>query len=92
MDISRLFKCFTGRSSDWIIRFMNNKDYAKAKKSVIKLMEKDWGPRCRTSDLEDFPDMADDPESWGGRCPVCLRYEKLDKLFEMIAPDEDVRN
>jgi len=64
-------------------------EYAEVKKSLELLIARDWGERCETKDTDDFPDLADDPESWGSRCPVCLRYEKLDKFFKMIAFDED---
>jgi hypothetical protein len=64
-------------------------EYDRVKRDLEEVMLDGWGERCETKDTDDFPDIADDPESWGSRCPVCLIYEKIDELFELLEPDED---
>lgn len=53
-------------------------EYKALKKEVEKSFKKIWGPRCKTSDLVDFPELKKQPES---RCMVCLSYEKLDNFL-----------
>lgn len=66
-------------------------DYAQVKANVLSLLERDWGPRCRTKDYEDFPELdpihpVGDPDA--GRCPCCLVYEKFDNFWKYFARDE----
>lgn len=62
--------------------------YEKAKQSLLRLIEKDYGKPCETKDTDDFPEMKDDP-GWG-RCPVCIVYERLDKLLETLDLEDDI--
>lgn len=67
-------------------------DYPVLKKAILARLAQDWGPRCLTKDYEDFPEL--EPifavgDSDAGRCPCCLAYEKFDKFWEYVAPDED---
>ena len=69
-----------------------NKDFADVKKEIEKFLEEYWGPRCKTKDYEDFPELdpinvVGDPEA--GRCPACLVYEKLDNFIEYASSGEN---
>jgi hypothetical protein len=62
-------------------------DYKRLKEVILYAMEQDWGPRCKTKDYDDFPELdplfaIGDPEA--GRCPVCLVYEKFDAFWEKL--------
>jgi hypothetical protein len=63
-------------------------DYKALKAGILKVIEEDWGPRCKTRDIDDFPDEYDplfavgDPDV--GRCPVCLVYEKFDAFWKQL--------
>lgn len=65
-------------------------DYDKLKAGILSCIEEDWGERCKTTDLEDFPELHDDLVVVGnpddGRCPVCLVYEKFDKFWDYLVP------
>lgn len=37
-----------------------------------------WGERCKTRDVDDFPDLAVDPAS--SRCPCCVAWDQFDAL------------
>lgn len=76
---------------------MRETEYDKLKAKMLALIKKDWGKRCETYDIEDFPDMTyvvagllydsanvENPDT--GRCPVCLVYEKFDKFWQYITP------
>lgn len=56
-------------------------NYDTLKQDILTLLERDWGPRCKTKDIDDFDDLitVGDPES--GRCPCCLVYEKFDNFW-----------
>ena len=62
-------------------------DYPSIKRIIEAAMEKDWGPRCKTKDYDDFPDILDKPEN-NSRCPVCVAYERFDSFWEYFSPDE----
>lgn len=51
------------------------------KKRLEKALQKDFGKRCETKDIEDFPDLLDNPDKTS-RCPVCVAYEKLDAFVD----------
>ena len=62
------------------------REYDEVKKDLEKLLERDWGPRCKTKDTDDFEELlfpVGDPDV--GRCPSCLVYEKFDKFWEYFA-------
>jgi len=62
-------------------------DYQSIKKIIEAALEKDWGPRCETTDIEDFPD-TDYSNPKNGRCPRCVVYERFDRFWEYFSPDE----
>lgn len=68
-------------------------DWKAIKKVLTEAIERDWGPRCLTKDYEDFPELHDDLVVVGdpdaGRCPCCLAWEKFDKFWAYIYPDDD---
>lgn len=39
-----------------------------------------FGRRCKTTDAEDFPELAGKIE---GRCPVCLAWKQYDALLNL---------
>ncbi len=63
-------------------------DYPRLKEAILYAMEQDWGPRCKTLDLDDFPDEYEPlfpvGDSDMGRCPVCLVYEKFDAFWKQL--------
>jgi hypothetical protein len=63
-------------------------DYKKLKAGILKIIEQDWGERCETTDIEDFPYLEGKTELSEGRCGVCLVYERFDKFWKMLAPNE----
>lgn len=65
-------------------------DYPALKAGILKVIEMDFGDRCRTPDTVDFPELKGNTELDQGRCPVCLVYERFDKLWEIldVANDE----
>lgn len=58
--------------------------YEKAKLQLLKLIEKDYGKPCLTKDTDDFDDLITVGDPDAGRCPVCIVYERLDKLWETL--------
>lgn len=51
----------------------------KQKETVDQLATRIVGPRCETTDKEDFPDVDyKDPKS--NRCPACEVWEQADSL------------
>lgn len=67
----------------------NTRSYDQLKQVILEKLEQDWGERCKTKDTDDFEDLFGMDELWGGRCPVCLVYERFDKFWEMFDHDED---
>lgn len=55
------------------------------KPKLAKVLAKEFGTRCKSKDIEDFPEMLGDPK-WS-RCPVCSVYEKLDAFIESLRPE-----
>lgn len=60
-------------------------DFKVFRKAVEKAYSKIWGVRCETLDLDDFPELMDDPAS--SRCPACYAYELLDKSIDQLWAD-----
>lgn len=63
------------------------KMFADLKAHNLAVLEEHYGPRCKSKDYEDFPELdplfaVGDPDA--GRCPVCLVYEKFDKYWETL--------
>lgn len=68
------------------------RQFSELKKHILYVMEEHWGPRCKTKDYEDFPDLEPlnaigDPDN--GRCPACLVYEKFDNFWEYFSNEND---
>ena len=66
-------------------------DFSELKGHILHVLEEHYGPRCETTDIEDFPELdplfaVGDPDT--GRCPVCLVYEKFDKFWSELYDDE----
>lgn len=40
-----------------------------------------WGPRCRTRDTDDFPELV---ALGGGRCHCCRAWEQFDALCDAL--------
>lgn len=67
-------------------------DYKKVRSEIERLLERDWGPRCKTRDIDDFPELKHaitGDEKFNGRCPVCLVYERFDDFWNIFAWGED---
>lgn len=68
------------------------KMFRELREHNLKVIEEHYGERCKTKDLDDFPDELDpifpvgDPDA--GRCPVCLVYEKFDNYWKVLYYDE----
>lgn len=54
------------------------------KKQLEKTIRKDFGKRCGTKDIEDFPELVNDPLA--SRCVTCLVYEELDAMIARLQP------
>lgn len=88
----------SGGSLEWGAKVLSAKEveeagYQQVKADVLALIERDWGKRCTTKDVDDFPELhedqlfaAGDPDA--GRCPVCLVYEKFDKFWDQLIPND----
>ncbi|MBT0780593.1 hypothetical protein [Paracoccus sp. pheM1] len=44
---------------------------------IAEALTEHWGPRCKTKDTDDFPDLAGATQ---GRCACCLAWEQYDRL------------
>lgn len=60
------------------------REYNQVKEDTLKLLERDWGERCKIKDTEDFPELLGETETGKGRCPSCLVYERFDKFWELF--------
>ena len=49
--------------------------------AIREAITEHWGPRCRTLDTEDFPELVAPGE---GRCPACRAWEQLDALCDAL--------
>ena len=49
--------------------------------AIREAITEHWGPRCRTLDTEDFPELVALGE---GRCPACRAWEQLDALCDAL--------
>ncbi|UFS64879.1 hypothetical protein LO749_16870 [Paracoccus denitrificans] len=45
---------------------------------IAEAITEHWGPRCRTKDTDDFPELAD--QGGKGRCACCAAWEQYDGL------------
>ena len=65
-------------------------DYDELRAGILQCMKLDWGERCETKDIDDFPELHDDLVVVGNqeenRCPVCLVYEKFDAWWDYLVP------
>ena len=63
---------------------IDGKTYVKAhlKSELDDFIKWGWGERCETSDLEDFPELKDDPLA--SRCAACEMYEHLDEFRKRV--------
>lgn len=61
------------------------KDFDKFRQKTEKAYAKTWGKRCEIKDLEDFPELKNDPVN--SRCPCCYAYELLDKNIDNLYAD-----
>ena len=50
-------------------------------KAIREAITEHWGPRCRTKDTDDFPELLGQEV---GRCPVCRAWEQFDALCDAI--------
>jgi hypothetical protein len=50
--------------------------------TVEKYVTAEYGKRCKTTDLEDFPDLEGDA-NWG-RCAACVAWEEFDRFKEWL--------
>ena len=51
---------------------------------AIKLLKADYGERCESKDLDDFPHLKI-KETSGARCPACKAWETIDFLEDHIS-------
>ena len=49
--------------------------------TTIYFLKRAYGPRCKTLDINDFPELNHNNK---GRCPKCKTYETIDFLTEEI--------
>ena len=45
---------------------------------IAEALTEHWGPRCKTKDTDDFPELVDVLRA--GRCACCLAWEQYDRL------------
>jgi hypothetical protein len=55
----------------------------KLEEEVEKYFTKKYGKRCKTKDIDDFPEIKDDKDS--NRCFVCEIWETVDDIKSIIA-------
>lgn len=53
---------------------------------AAKFVEEGWGKRCKTKDLEDFPELTHDPK--GSRCGTCEMWEHYDEWVKELREEE----
>ena len=54
------------------------------KPKLEKVIAKDFGKRCGTKDIEDFPELIGDDDA--NRCITCVMYEELDNYIARLQP------
>lgn len=67
-----------------------NKESAELKTAILETIKKNYGPRCRTKDTDDFDDLITVGNPDDGRCPVCLVYEKFDAFWRTLVGDDNL--
>lgn len=53
---------------------------------VKKYITHVYGKRCKTRDLDDFPEMEHDPLAT--RCRACLEWERYDEFIAQLGKEE----